>query len=61
MEKETIKEIGRYFLDISKILIGLALVTPFIKDENVSFLAIFVTLGTASLGVYFTNKGATHE
>jgi hypothetical protein len=61
MKKETIKEIGKYFLDISKIFIALAIVSPFIKMGEVSLFAFIVTLGLLVLGLYYTNKGVKDE
>lgn len=61
MEKETIKEIGKYFLDISKIFMGLVLIAPFVKTESISIPAIGVTTMLAILGIYFTNKGVKDE
>ena len=61
MKKETIKEIGKYFLDISKILIALTLISPIMKDANFSFGAIFVVVILWGVGIYLTNKGAKDE
>ncbi len=61
IKKETIKELGKYFLDISKILIGLTLVSPFMKDTNVSFVAILLVISLFASGTYLTNKGVKDE
>ncbi|MDD2651647.1 MAG: hypothetical protein PHX44_01185 [Sulfurimonas sp.] len=61
MKKETHKEIGKYFLDISKILIALALVPPMLKNEPISFLAVGLILVLIGIGIVFTNKGAKDE
>lgn len=61
MKKETLKELGKYFLDISKILLALVLITPFMKDGKISFIGIFLTLVLSGIGVYLTNKGAKDE
>lgn len=61
MKKETIKEAGKYLLDISKIFIALAIVAPFVKEENVAAGAVIMIVSLALLGLYFTNKGAKDE
>ncbi len=61
MKKETLKEIGKYLLDISKILIALALITPVLKDNSISYVAIALVMILSLIGFYFTNKGALDE
>ncbi len=61
IKRGTIKELGKYFLDISKILIGLTLITPLMKDMNLSFFAIFLVLMLFTIGTYLTNKGEKDE
>ncbi|RLA62448.1 MAG: hypothetical protein DRQ78_08045 [Epsilonproteobacteria bacterium] len=58
MKKETLKELGKYFLDISKILIALTLISPIMKDASFSFGAISVIIILWGVGMYLTNKGA---
>jgi len=61
MKKETIKEIGKYFLDGSKILLALAIITPFVKGGNISIITIVIFAVLVISGVYLTNKGAKDE
>ena len=61
MKKETLKELGKYFLDISKILIALILVTPLMKDNEISYLAIGFIFSLFIIGVFLTNKGVKYE
>jgi len=61
MKKETFKEMGKYLLDISKILLALAMITPLLKNESVSFIAISVFTGLFFVGTYLTNKGVKDE
>lgn len=61
MKKETLKELGKYFLDISKILIALILVTPLMKDNEISSLAIGFIFSLFIIGVFLTNKGVKDE
>ena len=61
LKNETLKEIGKYFLDLSKILIGLALVTPIMKNENISLASIGVVVVLFFVGVALSDKGAKNE
>jgi len=61
MKKETLKEIGKYFLDISKILIALTLIAPLMKKGDYSIIAILIVVILMGLGMYLTNKGAKDE
>lgn len=61
IEKETIKELGKYFLDISKILLALTLIAPFMKDGMISIVAVTTTLVLFAIGINLTNKGVQSE
>jgi hypothetical protein len=61
MKRETLKEIGKYHLDISKILAGLSIVSPIIKDESVSLYAFGFVGVVVVIGFIFINKGAKDE
>lgn len=61
MKKETLKELGKYFLDVSKIVAALAVITPMIKDESISYSIIGVVVGLFMIGTFLTNKGAKDE
>jgi len=61
MKKETLKELGKYHLDISKILAGLLVVSPFVKGEQVELVTVSVVINIAILGFIFINKGAKDE
>ena len=61
VKKETLKEIGKYFLDISKILIALTLISPMMKNNSFSFGAIFVVIILWGVGIYLTDKGSKDE
>lgn len=61
MKKETLKEIGKYHLDISKILAGLAIVSPFMKDGTISAWSFVVVVITLSIGFTLINKGVSDE
>ena len=61
MKKETIKELGKYLLDSSKILLALAMITPFLKEESISYFMLTLFLILLFAGLYFTNKGAKED
>ncbi len=61
MKKETIKELGKLFLDFTKIIIAIAIVTPFVKDGNFE-IAPFIFAGLSTVfGLYLINKGVKNE
>jgi len=61
MKKETKKEFGKLIYDFSKIGFAVAIVTPFVKDQNVSNIVfIFIAIGI-TIGTYLINKGAKDE
>jgi hypothetical protein len=57
MTKETLKEIGKYLIDLSKITIGIAFLTPFVKDNNLSIIALISASLLAIGGFILINKG----
>jgi len=61
MKKETTKELGKFILDITKIVIAIVVITPFVKGGNVEITPILVAIAMASVGLYITNKGVKDE
>ena len=61
MKKETLKELGKLFLDFTKIIFAVAFLTPIIKDGYFEIVPIVAGLVTASTGTYLINKGAKDE
>jgi len=61
VKKETLKEFGKFNYDIAKIVITLAVVGKFIKDESVSVMAIFLIVMLIVSGSFFINQGAKDE
>ena len=61
MTKETIKEIGKYLIDLSKITVGVAFLTPFVKDNNLSIFALISALLLAIGGFKLINKGTKED
>ena len=56
-----LKETGKYLYDISKIVLGLAVVTPLIKDRSVSIGAILTALVIFSAGAIMIYKGNKND
>ena len=61
MRKETIKEVGKLFLDFTKIIFAIAFLTPFIKDGDFEIIPVVAGVLTAFIGTYLINKGAKDE
>jgi hypothetical protein len=61
MTKETLKEIGKYLTDLSKITIGIAFLTPLVKDNNLSIVALTSALLLAIGGFILINKGTKND
>ena len=61
MTKETIKEIGKLGLDLSKIIFAVAILTPFIKTGNLDYKILLGALGFALAGIALINKGTSDE
>ena len=61
MKKEAIKELGKFILDITKIIVAIAIVTPFVKGGDIELVPIFSSVAMAAIGIYITNKGAKDE
>ena len=61
MKKETTKEIGKLFFDLTKIIFAIAILTPLLKEGTLEILTIIPATLTALLGIYFINKGAKNE
>jgi len=59
--KDLFKETGKYLYDISKIVLGLAVVTPLIKDEPVSIGDILTALVIFSTGAVMIYKGNKND
>ena len=57
MKKETIKEIGRLFIDLAKIIFAIAILAPLVKGGNFQIIVIVFASLTAIGGIYLTNKG----
>ena len=61
MTKETLKEIGKFLTDLSKITVGVAFLTPFVKDNNLSIIALISASLLAIGGFILINKGTKQD
>lgn len=61
MKKETLKELGKLILDVTKIVIAVVIITPFVKGGDIEILPIFSAVAMAGIGLYIINKGAKDE
>ena len=61
MKKEAIKELGKFILDIAKIIVAIAVVTPFVKGGGIEVVPILSAVTMAGIGIYIINKGAKNE
>lgn len=61
MTKETLKEIGKFLTDLSKITVGVAFLTPFVKDDNLSIIAFASASLLAIGGFILINKGTKQD
>jgi len=65
LKKETLKETGKFFYDLSKITVGLGLLLPVIKGENVKISSALVALISFLvfflIGLLLINKGVENE
>jgi len=57
IKNETKKEVGKYFLDISKILLAVGIVTPLINDKEISLITVSISVIGFVLGVILLNQG----
>ena len=61
MKKQTIKEIGKLFLDFTKIIFAVAFLAPFIKNGAFEIIPVISGILTAIVGIYLTNEGVENE
>ncbi len=61
MKQETLKELGKFILDLTKIVIAIVVITPFVKGGDIEILPILSAVAMAVIGLYITNEGAKDE
>jgi len=59
--KDLLKEMGKYFLDISKIVFAVAVIAPVVKEGAFSMIAIGLALALMMFGTYITYKGVQDD
>jgi len=57
VKKEAFKELGKLFYDIGKIIFAIAVITPFIKGSDFSYIMFGISLGLWYLGTELINLG----
>lgn len=57
MKQETIKEVGKLFIDLAKIIFAIAILVPLVKGSSFQLIAILPALLSVVLGTYLINKG----
>ncbi len=61
MKKETSKELGKFILDLTKIIFAIVVITPFVKNDSIQILPLIITGITSALGMWLINKGVKDE
>lgn len=61
MKKETLKELGKLILDVTKIVIAIVVITPFVKGGNIEIFPILSAIAMAGTGLYIINKGVKDD
>jgi len=61
MTKETLKEIGKFLTDLSKITFAIAILTPLLKDIGVNYPAIMGASALIFGGIILINKGTKED
>ena len=59
--KKVYEETGKYLYDISKIVLGVAVITPIFKGGDYSIVAIFASAFSFIAGAYLLHKGENYE
>jgi len=55
--KDFAKEIGKYFLDISKIILTVAIITPLVNGKEYSIITVIVSVIIFLVGAYIVFIG----
>ena len=61
MNRDTLKELGKFGLDISKIIFAIAILTPLTKDASINIYAILGSLSFAIGGIVLINRSGKDE
>ena len=55
------KEIGKYFFDLSKIILALAVITPIVKGVNITVGPLLIAGVLFAVGAIFTYSGGKED
>ena len=55
--KKVYAETGKYLYDISKITLGVAVITPLVKGGSMSMVALSISLAIFMAGAFLIKKG----
>jgi hypothetical protein len=61
MKRETIKETGKLLLDMTKIIVAVAIIAPLVKEGEFYISPLILSFVTASAGLYLIDKGSNDE
>ncbi len=61
MKKETFKELGKFGLDLAKIIFAIAILPPILKSGSINWYAIIGAIFFALGGIILINKGVNDE
>ena len=61
MKKETLKEIGKFGLDLSKIIFAVAILPTLIHRGSINIYALIGAFAIAIGGIMLIDKGANNE
>ena len=59
--RHVLKKVGKYFFDISKIVLAVAVITPVVKGSKVSVSALFFAGFLFVAGTVFAYKGGKED
>ena len=61
MKKESLKEIGKFHLDLSKITFAVAILPTLLKKGSINDIALIAAIFFLIGGLVFINKGAKDD
>ncbi|MEA1893000.1 MAG: hypothetical protein U9N33_09835 [Campylobacterota bacterium] len=61
INNETIKEVGKLFVDLAKIIFAITIITPLAKNEAFDFTPFIFGVLAVIFGIYLINKGLENE
>ena len=61
MKRETLKEVGKFGLDLAKIIFAVAILPPILKNGSINWYAIIRAIFFALGGIILINKGVADE